>query len=157
MYLCNLVKIHPLVQKITHGNEATRTGSTQKPICPPPFGGEDSKSRSNVKVIIIFWYFIFLTTRYTQIKYQLVQQDSGGSRGGSWGLLYSPPPPPQFLNILWKWNNLVPVRPNYFIFIGYLGRMFKRTPQLNIYELPFQKSWIRPCKNNGQKFSHISP
>ena len=68
-----------------------------------------------------------------------------------------PPPPPQFLNILWKWNNLVPVRPNYFIFIGYLGRMFKRTPQLNIYELPFQKSWIRPCKNNGQKFSHISP
>ena len=24
------------------------------------------------------------------------------------------------LNILWKWNNLVSLRPNYFIFIGYL-------------------------------------
>ena len=25
-----------------------------------------------------------------------------------------------FLNIPWKWNNLVSLRPNYFIFIGYL-------------------------------------
>ena len=25
-----------------------------------------------------------------------------------------------FLNIIWKWNNLVSVRPKYFIFIGYL-------------------------------------
>ena len=24
------------------------------------------------------------------------------------------------LNILWKWNNLVSLSPNYFIFVGYL-------------------------------------
>ena len=37
-----------------------------------------------------------------------------------------------FLNIPWKGNNLVSLRPNYLIFIGYLkirvGRVFKRTP-----------------------------
>ena len=41
-----------------------------------------------------------------------------------------------FLNIPWKWNNLVWLRPNYFIFIRYLKRGggggavrgFKRTP-----------------------------
>ena len=32
-------------------------------------------------------------------------------------------PAPLFLNILWKWNNLVSVRPNYFIFIEYLRKM----------------------------------
>ena len=36
-----------------------------------------------------------------------------------------------FFNVPWKWNNLVSLRPNYFIFIGYLkrgeGRVFKRT------------------------------
>ena len=35
-----------------------------------------------------------------------------------------------FLNIPWKWNNLCSLRPNYFIFIGYLktgaGRGFER-------------------------------
>ena len=39
---------------------------------------------------------------------------------------------PRFLNILWKWNNLVSMRPNYFIFMGYLRQMRlnhkKRTP-----------------------------
>ena len=35
----------------------------------------------------------------------------------------SPPPPPPFLNVLWKWNNWVSVRPNYFFFIEYLGKM----------------------------------
>ena len=38
-----------------------------------------------------------------------------------------------FLNIPWKWNNLVSVRPYYFIFIGYLKtgarRGFERTPR----------------------------
>ena len=37
-----------------------------------------------------------------------------------------------FLNIPWKWNILASLRPNYFIFIGYLktgaGRGFERTP-----------------------------
>ena len=38
---------------------------------------------------------------------------------------------PFFLNIPWKRNNLVSVRPNYFIFIGFLKRgtgRFERTP-----------------------------
>ena len=43
---------------------------------------------------------------------------SGRSTGGLGGSLELPPCP-QFLNILWKWNNLVSVRPNYFIFVGY--------------------------------------
>ena len=29
---------------------------------------------------------------------------------------------PPFLNILWKWNNFVSMRPNYFISMGYLGK-----------------------------------
>ena len=33
------------------------------------------------------------------------------------------PPRLLFLNIRWKWNNLVSVRPNYFIFMGYLRKM----------------------------------
>ena len=39
----SLVKISQLVQKITQGNEATRTqtGSAPKTICPPPFGWGD--------------------------------------------------------------------------------------------------------------------
>ena len=36
------------------------------------------------------------------------------------GFVWNPPLWPLFLNILWKWNNLVSVRPNYFIFMGYL-------------------------------------
>ena len=42
------------------------------------------------------------------------------------------PPCPQFLNILWKWNDLVSMRPNDFIFIGCLRKneieSAKRTP-----------------------------
>ena len=53
--------------------------------------------------------------------------------GGSGGSLDTPPPPPLFfLNIPWKWNNLVSLRPNYFIFKGYLRKneikSAKRTP-----------------------------
>ena len=64
-----------------------------------------------------------------------------------------PPPPPlvfSFLNILWKWNNLVSVSPNYFIFMGYLRQMRSnqqsKPPHLYTYKHPFQKSWINPCK-----------
>ena len=46
---------------------------------------------------------------------------SGGSIGGS----LEPPSCPPFFNILWKWNNLVSQRPNYFIFLGYLRKMSK--------------------------------
>ena len=38
---------------------------------------------------------------------------SGGSRGVQ-GVCSNPPPHPLFINILWIWNNLVSVRPNYF-------------------------------------------
>ena len=48
-----------------------------------------------------------------------------------------------FLNIPWKWNNLVSLRQNYFIFIGYFTenggggeREFKRNPK---------PLWIRHC------------
>ena len=44
---------------------------------------------------------------------------SGGSRGG----LLEPPSYPPFLNILWKWNNLVSMRLNYFIFMRYVRKM----------------------------------
>ena len=47
----SLVKIHPLVQKIMHRNEATRTptGSTLKTICPPSLrpGGHNYYSFHN--------------------------------------------------------------------------------------------------------------
>ena len=39
-----------------------------------------------------------------------------------------------YLNIPWKWNNLVSLRPNYFIFIGYFktgGREGVRVSPLN--------------------------
>ena len=49
-------------------------------------------------------------------------KSSGGSRGGSGGSL-EPPPCPPFLNILWKWNNLVSVRPYYYNFMGYWRKM----------------------------------
>ena len=38
------------------------------------------------------------------------------------GVHSNPPPCPLFLNILWNWNNLVSMRPNYFIFMGYLRK-----------------------------------
>ena len=48
-----------------------------------------------------------------------------------------------FLNIPWKWNNMVSLRPNYFNFIGYLkggGGRFKRT-----------SSWIRRWSDKLEK------
>ena len=60
--------------------------------------------------------------------------------------------PPQFLNILWKWNNLVSVRPNYSMFMGYLRNMRynqQSYPQhIYTYELTFQKCWIRAWHPN---------
>ena len=60
------------------------------------------------------------------------------------GVHWTPLSIPSFLNILWKWNNLVSVRPNYFIFMGYLISA-KGTP----YEPPFQKS----CKSYELAYS----
>ena len=42
------------------------------------------------------------------------------------GVRLNPHPRPN-LNILWKWNNLVSVRPNYFILMGYLRKMKKKS------------------------------
>ena len=64
------------------------------------------------------------------------------------------PPPPPFLNILWKWTNLVfnvSMRSNYFIFMGYLEnnviKSAKPTPNPLYIWIAFQKSWIRPCND----------
>ena len=50
------------------------------------------------------------------------------------------------LNIPWKWNNLVSLRPNYFIFIWYLkqgtGRGFKWTPWR------LEPLWVFQCPSN---------
>ena len=56
--------------------------------------------------------------------------------------------PPQWrIHILWKRNNLVIVRPSYFIFIGYLRKRDKisnaNPTHLYTWTL-FQKSWVRP-------------
>ena len=55
------------------------------------------------------------------------------------GVHSNPPPCPPFLNILWKWNNLVTVRPNYFIFMGYL----RKTREIS--------------KANPHNFIHMNP
>ena len=52
---------------------------------------------------------------------------------------------PIFLNIQWKWNNLVSVRPNYFIFIGYLKTRDREGVRAN-------SLWIRHCKRTGVLF-----
>ena len=44
-----------------------------------------------------------------------------------------------FLNIPWKWNNLVSLRPNYFIFIGYLKTGDGEGVQAN----PLDPLWVR--------------
>ena len=43
-----------------------------------------------------------------------------------------------FLNIPWKWNNLVTVRPNYFIFVGY----FKTGGREGVQANPLNPLWI---------------
>ena len=61
---------------------------------------------------------------------------------------------PSFLNILWKWNNLVSARPK-----GIFKRNEKiskpNPPHIYTYEPPFQKSWIRPCSGQSFVFKHF--
>ena len=61
---------------------------------------------------------------------------------------YPLPPPPPFFNIIWKWNNLISLRRNRFIFMGYLrkkrDKISQANPQLYTSDHPFQKSWTRP-------------
>ena len=59
------------------------------------------------------------------------------------------PPRPSFLNILWKWNNFVSVRPNYFIFMGYLikkkwDEISKADPHTLIHMNPLSELYITP-------------
>ena len=53
----SLVKIRPSVQKITRGNEATRTqtptGSAPKTIFPPSVGGHNYAEVANVSVVAV--------------------------------------------------------------------------------------------------------
>ena len=73
---------------------------------------------------------------------------SGGSRGGSGGT-HEPPPHPPFLNILWKWNDLVSVRPNYFISMGYFKNLInsaKWTPIALYLRTPSQEIVDPPLK-----------
>ena len=63
--------------------------------------------------------FTLQTTLQPQWPWNSVACPEGDS-GGS----LEPPPRPPFLNTLWKWNNLVSMRPNYFMFIGYLRKMW---------------------------------
>ena len=76
--------------------------------------------------------------------YQSVAYPEGVS-----GIRSNLPSRPTFLNILWKWNYLVSVRPNYFIFMWYLRKngikSAKRTPIPLYIRTLFQKSWICPC------------
>ena len=43
-----------------------------------------------------------------------------------------------FLNIPWKWNNLVSLRPKYFIFIGYLKTMVLTETKLFHFHMIFE-------------------
>ena len=77
---------------------------------------------------------------------------------------FSLEPPPPFLYILWKWNNLVSVRmkqfdltnlvlvrPNYFIFIGYL-RKGKWTPTHFYIWTPFPEI-VDPPLNSQMRYT----
>ena len=82
--------------------------------------------------------------------YILPKECSGGSRGGSEVLLEPPTPTPQpFLNIIWKWNNLVSVsETKLFHFHGISKKnVIKQQSEPHIFihmNSPFQISWIRP-------------
>ena len=74
--------------------------------------------------------------------------------------LLAPPPHPS-LKILWKWNNLVSVRPNSFLFMGYLGKCDKSAkrhpPPPLLYEPLFRNPWSVPDVvltdfNHGMEF-----
>ena len=80
------------------------------------------KHETNViKQVFIIWspnLSVYLSRHRTLCRRCInVDATSGRPRGGS---LEPPIPPPLFLNILWKWTNLVS---NYFIFMGYLRKM----------------------------------
>ena len=69
---------------------------------------------------------------------------------GAHGVRSNPLPAPRF-NILWKWNNLVSRRPNYYFLMGYLrkwDKIRKTNPTVYTHEPPFKKSRIRPWQQS---------
>ena len=63
-----------------------------------------------------------------------------------------------FLNIPWKWNNLVLLRPNYFIFIGYLKA---RGKEGSSREPPLDPPLVSICMGNsiriqGGNFNYLA-
>ena len=58
------------------------------------------------------YFFIIIASFFHQLQWRIQSTVQ----------LLDSPSPHQFLNILWKWNNLVSVRPNYFIFMEYLRK-----------------------------------
>ena len=80
------------------------------------------------------------------------------------GFAWTPPPPP-FLNIIWKWNNLVSVRPNCFIFMGIskIEQKAKRahiplyiwTPFPEILDPPLQSNTLRTGRSSVREGLNI--
>ena len=53
-------------------------------------------------------------------------------------------------NIQWKWNNLVSLRPNYFIFIGYLNTLGREGVRVTPHEPPLDPPLLLWKKNDWQ-------
>ena len=106
-------------------------------------------SNFNVHLFVSMYFVVMYIMYMYMLCFCTICSYSGGSRGGSRGSLKLPSLIPLFLNIPWKWNNLVSVRPNYFIFMKYLRKnrwhQQSEPPHLYTYEPIFQKSSIRPC------------
>ena len=87
--------------------------------------------------------WVFSWCRTTLLVVAVPVADPEGALGVAWA-----PSPLPFLNILWKWNNLGSLRPNYFIIMGYLSKMRSNQqcepPYLYTHEPPSEESWIRP-------------
>ena len=101
-------------------------------------------------VVQVLWYWALCHLSYwnnldgSESQQWRIQKGGGGS-GGS---LEHPSPHP-FLSILWKWNNLVSVRPSFLHFHGIFKKMrsnqpLKANPTPLYIWTPFQKSWVGP-------------
>ena len=78
-----------------------------------------------LKVSTTLFLLLKLKKMHPDVKYAhfTTVSDSQFQRG-SWCSI-EPPPCPCFIYILWTCNNLISVRPNYYIFMGYLRKMSK--------------------------------
>ena len=67
-----------------------------------------------------WWVFVIISSFSLFDGAHLSVADTEGGLGGR---LNPTPRPRPILNILWNWNDLVSVRPKYFIFVGFLRKM----------------------------------